>query len=295
MDETIKAGIKFKYLNKAFPNIYIHRFPLYKLNNLPAFIQIIEALKNKHGQNMILNQIETMPNIYNHHVYIKKDDLAFPIYCVFNSIRDSDAYGIYSNNTIDVISFLNHEFNFIPPSLLQEATGKLILCKKVHKVRKKVWQTLVSLHKERHGMIQIFNESLAPNKNLDKIEKCLNDPKTQKEYQAFFITMKEIMIPICCDALHKIMRDAAEKRLLIESEVRIADLMNVYRYLLFNNWMGGDLHVLCTLDAEWDITLLQNVLSNLLDRSGIIFDNFDWRRTNQCDACAEAIIKTVVH
>ena len=88
-----------------------------------------------------------MPTVYNQP--FGSDSQLFPIFTVYTRITRKMDW----NNTVDIMAFLNHEFNFIRPDLLKLITGRLILYKRVHKIRKKVWPILLSVHQDRYDEI----------------------------------------------------------------------------------------------------------------------------------------------
>ena len=281
-NRSIKAGIKIKYLGKAFPNIYIHQL-FGDFNHLPGWEYVngiyLKLIDQNDGYNIILNQIGTYPTICNYP--FTSESLVFPIYMTFNQvIRRMDW-----NNTADIMEFLSNEFNFIRPDLLEMITGKLILSKRVHKIRKKVWPRLLSMHKVRRGLNMTKVESLVCSKELLKIQKCLNDLKTQKEYKAFFIAMKVVVASVCMEKIKEITGgfDWTQSFLKLQGEVRAADLMSVYPHIHLN----GDVHVLCLTDAHWDFSLIR---SKLL----MVFNKVP-RYQGLAKALSELIVKVVVH
>ena len=254
-NRSIKAGIKLKYLGKAFPNIYIHRLfgDFDKVQDWVYISGIYSSIVNQNeGHNIIINQIDALPTVCNHP--FGADSQLFPVFTVFNRITRQMDW----NNTVDIIDFLTHEFKFIRPDLLKLITGRLILYKRVHKLRKKVWPMLLSVHKDRHELNRTDVESFIFNKDMTKLEKSLNDPKTQKEYKSFFIAMKAAIASVAVDEMKEKLGslDLQLSFLELDAEVRAFDLMKVYPRI----HLDGDVHVLCNNDAHWDYSLLRKRL-----------------------------------
>ena len=282
-DNSIRAGIKLKYLQK-FPNIYIHR-----LECAPRWTELailFRLLTKQNGQkNVILSQFQA----FNYR--INSEDLAFPVYTVFVRLRRMDW-----NNRTQIMEFLRCELTYLPPNTFEKITDKLFSCKQFRSARKKILPTLIAMHKEQNERYAdeqkaIYNQSyfrvLAQKKNasktIRKMEKLLNDPKTRREYQAFFETMEKVFVAICIHQIREIMQITRPHQPVLETEVRVEDLITAY-----SNTNGtGDLHVLCTRDVDWDYPLIRNKLLMFLH---IHETNFEYK-----NAIAQAVVKEVIH
>ena len=282
-NKSIRAGIKIKYLGKAFPSIYIHRlFVGFDFKQDWEYIDVIyqRIINQNDGCNIILNQIETLPTIHNYPS--TSDTLIFPIYAIFSRISQ-----IHWSNATEIIKFLNNEFNFMRPNMFEKVTGRMILSKKVHKVRKKVWPLLVSLYKQRHEAM-IYNRSLSfsGNRILLSIQAMLTGPKTHKDYKAFFMTMGQVIASVAVDKLQEIMRISNPTESFLEAEVRAEDSMNAFRTISMDN-LNGDVHVFCSSDAHWDYRLIQAKLFSVLHRAP--------RYHPLARALSDLIVKVVPH
>ena len=273
VDRRIKAGIKLKYLNKAFPSIYIHFFAYER--DWWYIDDIMRALIiQNNGHNIILNQIDALNN-YN----VNSDDLAFPICTVFFRVYRGDW-----SDTAEVIDFLKNEFNALSPCMFAEVSGKLISCKKIHKIRKKVLPLLSLLYKERKSMI--YNESVPYDQAMQSIQSMLTDPKTQKEYGAFFIAMKKVIETVAMDKMRTILHISKQREALLITKIRASDLMKAYRNMTMSD-LNGDVHVLCRVSGYWDFASVHETLVMILDKA-----EFGHKMAN---VIAKAIVKTVPH
>ena len=292
-DKSIGAGIKLKYLKKGFPSIYIHRLfgnCKYEQTHWSYITGLFRWLtKQNNEKNIVITQLDALPTFHNYRINI--EDLAFPIYTAFNMICRVDW-----NNTAEIMGFLNYEFNFVSSSMFREVTDKLFSCKivkKVSSIRKKLMPALIAIYKEQHELDEIERDAIIYNdtyafveKNVSsakcKMAKLLNDPKTKRDYRTFFIKMEEVFESIAMDKMRKIMRIDNAKRAVLESEVRVEDLMNAYSYM---DGSGGDLHVLSQINVFWDFPLIWSKLSWILN--DIAFEHKE--------EIIDAIVKEVIH
>ena len=96
------------------------------------------------------------------------------------------------------------------------------------------------------------------------------------------MTMKQIFVQMTIDEIRLLMNIKDPKQPLLESEIRVEDLIHVY-----SNWDGnaGDLHVLCTMDVDWNYSLIQSKLLMFLHGA----------KYQDEGAIAQAIVKEVIH
>ena len=272
-DKSIKAGIKLKYLQKAVPSIYIHFFE--QEHDWSYIDEIMGALMNQNrGNNVILNQITALNN-YN----IGSDDLACPSCIVLFSVNGGDW-----NNTTEIISFLKHEFNQLSSVMFAEVSGKLISCKKIHKIRKKVMPLLTLSYREWTSITR--NQSMPFNKAMQSIQAMLNDSNTKKDYQAFFSEMKKVIQSVVMDRLRVFLRISDAKQTVKLPKIRASDLMKAYRKITMED-SNGDVHVLCRNNGYWDFPPIHEKLLSILNRAS--FDN------SVASEIAQSIIKMVHH
>ena len=119
----------------------------------------------------------------------------------------------------------------------------------------------------------------------------LNDPKTTKDYKAFFVAMKQIISSIAFDKVTTIVGIKVSKLPFWETEfeasTRFSDLMNAFQRVSLDD-MHGDVHVLCTNDTYWDYPLIRNKLLRILKK-----DSFQNREV--ATSISQAVVKIVTH
>ena len=168
----------------------------------------------------------------------------------------------------------------------------MVLCKKVHKTRKKVWPLLSLLHKQR----RTENKTKDYNKAMHAIQKMLTDSKTHRDYQAFFMEMEKVILSEVMDKIKSILhiRDAkltAKNEVMLFPKIRASDLMKAYRNIMMDD-QNGDVHVLCTDNSyyNWDYSSIRQTLSTIWDRT-----TSPTHELSMAGPIAEAIIKIVSH
>ena len=206
INQEIKAGIKLKYLTKAFPNIYFHRMPD-ECSNDWLYVSNVCRLLLENDKNIIVNQLSNVSMMS--HPNIMRESLIVPSMAKYEMM-----YDLNCNDVSQIISFLCQMPYFLSPSAFQEVINKLYASKvvRIKSVRTKLLPLLRSLYTELSIMYHdAFNATVShdndTNYPLVALDVWRNQSETiilremklylfagSKRYSSFFAMLKKCVL-----------------------------------------------------------------------------------------------------